>query len=315
MATKEFKALALDGCNFPTWAMDLKVSLSLRGMYEAIAPPQEGVAPLTAPLKYNALFIIRNHIHPDLKAEYLMEEDPRALWLALQTWYEQQKVVILSEAISEWNLLRLQDFKFVGEFNHAVHKLSPKLNFCEKEPTDVEKIEKTLSTMLPAQMVLQQQYRERGFTVYSELIKTLLQAERHNELLLWKSNLRPVGTKPLPEVHANTQSKQQRNATNSSNPRNFKGKNKRKRQRKSRGANKGKDVSKSDNKKPNKSSTCDKCGCYSHPTQKCRTPKHVVELYLNFVGRGCSNQGSSNQGGQFEAHFNSQPNVNMEQAF
>ena len=106
-----------------------------------------------------------------------------------------------------------------------------------------------------------------------------------------------------------------RNATNSSNPRNFKGKNKRKRQRKSRGANKGKDVSKSSNKKPNKSSTCDKCGCYSHPTQKCRTPKHLVELYLNFVGRGRSNPGRSNQGGQFEAHFNSQRDVNMEQAF
>ena len=62
----------------------------------------------------------------------------------------------------------------MGEFNHAVHKLSAKLKFCEKEPTDAEKIEKTLSTMLPAQMILQQQYRERGFTVYSKLIKTVL---------------------------------------------------------------------------------------------------------------------------------------------
>jgi hypothetical protein len=72
MATKEFESLTLDGHNFPTWAMDLKVSLSLRRMYEAIAPPQQGVDPLAEPLKYNALFIIRNHIHPDLKAEYLM---------------------------------------------------------------------------------------------------------------------------------------------------------------------------------------------------------------------------------------------------
>ena len=134
-------------------------------------------------------------------------------------------------------------------------KLSAKLKFCEKDPTDVEKIEKTLSTMLPAQMILQQQYHERGFTIYSELIKTLLQAERYNELLLWNSNPCLVGTKPLPEVHASTQNKQQRNATNSSNPRNFKGKNKCKRQRqcKSHSGNKGKDVSKSDNKKPNKS--------------------------------------------------------------
>jgi hypothetical protein len=313
MTAKEFETLALDGNNFPTWAMDLKVSLSLRGMYEAIAPPQAGVAPLAEPLKYNALYIIRSHIHPDLKAEYLMEEDPRALWLALQTRYEQQKAVILPEAVHEWNHLRIQDFKSVGEFNHAVHIISSKLRFCEKEPTDAEKIEKTLSTMLPAHMILQEQYRERRFTVYSELIKTLLQAERHKELLIWNSNLRPVGTKPLPEVHANTHNKQQRNATNSSNPGNFKGKNKRKRQHKSRGAQKGKDVSKSNNKF-NKSSTCDKCGCYNHPTKKCRTPKHLVELYLSSVGRGRSNQGRSNQGGQFEAHFNSQSDVNMEDA-
>jgi hypothetical protein len=104
-----------------------------------------------------------------------MEEDPRTLWLALQTRFEQQKAVILPEALNEWNHLRLQDFKSMGEFNHVVHKLNAKLKFCEKEPFDAEKIEKTLSTMLLAQMILQQQYRERGFTVYSELIKTLLQ--------------------------------------------------------------------------------------------------------------------------------------------
>jgi hypothetical protein len=83
-----------------------------------------------------------------------MEEDPHALWLALQTRYEQQKAVILLEAINEWNHLRLQDFKYVGEFNHAVHKLSAKLKFYKNEPIDAEKIEKTLSTMLPAQMIL-----------------------------------------------------------------------------------------------------------------------------------------------------------------
>jgi hypothetical protein len=85
---EEFDALALDGHNFPRWAMNLKVSLSLRGMFKAIKAPKEGATALSEPNKYHALFIIRNHIHPDLKAEYLMEEDPRALWLALQQRYE-----------------------------------------------------------------------------------------------------------------------------------------------------------------------------------------------------------------------------------
>jgi hypothetical protein len=88
-----------------------------------------------------------------------------------------------------------------------MHKLNSKLKFYEKEPADVEKIEKTLSIMLPAHMIVQQQYRQRGFTVYSELIKTLLQAARHNWLLIWNSNQGPIGAKPLPEVHATTQKK------------------------------------------------------------------------------------------------------------
>ena len=69
---KEFDPLALDGHNFPTWSVDLKVSLSLRGFYGAIVPPQEGTTEPDTKTKYSALYIIRAHIHPDLKSEYLM---------------------------------------------------------------------------------------------------------------------------------------------------------------------------------------------------------------------------------------------------
>jgi len=37
---KEFAELALDGHNFSTWAIDLKVSLSLHGTYKAIETPK-----------------------------------------------------------------------------------------------------------------------------------------------------------------------------------------------------------------------------------------------------------------------------------
>jgi hypothetical protein len=33
---REFEELVLDGHNYPTWAMDVKISLTLREMYEAI---------------------------------------------------------------------------------------------------------------------------------------------------------------------------------------------------------------------------------------------------------------------------------------
>jgi len=146
-------------------------------------PPEEGVAPLDDQHVYTALYLIRSHIHPDLKAEYLLEENPQNLWNSLKQHYEQQKALVLSMANYEWTQLRLQDFKTVSDYNHVVHKICSKLQFCEKEPTNADKIEKTLSTMLPSKRILQQQYRERRFQVYSELIQTLLGAK--NILNLW----------------------------------------------------------------------------------------------------------------------------------
>jgi hypothetical protein len=69
--------------------MDVKISLAVREMYEAILPPEERIVLLLDPFKYNDLYIIRNHLHVDLKSEYVMEEEPNVLWAALQTRYEQ----------------------------------------------------------------------------------------------------------------------------------------------------------------------------------------------------------------------------------
>jgi hypothetical protein len=78
----------LDGHNYPTWAVDVRISLALRGIYEAILPPERRIVPLLDPFKYNALCIIRNHLHIDLKSEYVMEEESNVLWAALKTHYE-----------------------------------------------------------------------------------------------------------------------------------------------------------------------------------------------------------------------------------
>jgi hypothetical protein len=69
----------LDGHNYPTWAIDVKISLALCGVYEAILPPEKRIIPLLNPFKYNALYIIRNHLHIDLKLEYMIEEEPNVL--------------------------------------------------------------------------------------------------------------------------------------------------------------------------------------------------------------------------------------------
>jgi hypothetical protein len=57
----------------------------------------------------------------------VIEEESNVLWAGLQTHYEQQNVVILTEANHDWTMLRLQDFKSIGEYNHVVHKICVKL--------------------------------------------------------------------------------------------------------------------------------------------------------------------------------------------
>jgi hypothetical protein len=96
--THEFEELTLDGHNYPTWAMVIKISLTLRGMYEAIVPPADRQQELPPIHQYNALYIIMHHIHPNLKSEYVLEEKSSVLWTALLNHYAQQKTVILPEA-------------------------------------------------------------------------------------------------------------------------------------------------------------------------------------------------------------------------
>ena len=66
-------------------------------------------------------------------------------------------------------------------------------------------LEKTYTTFHASNVLLQQQYRERRFTKYFELIACLLVAEQNNELLLKNHQSRPTRSIPLPEVNATIQ--------------------------------------------------------------------------------------------------------------
>ena len=97
------------------------------------------------------------------------------------------------------------DFKSVAEYNSVIHKIYYKLHLCDQPASDKDLIEKTLSTCLPANRLLQQQYRNGKYTKYSRLIYDFIQAEKHNELLTKNHHMHPPGTAPQPKVHFNTQ--------------------------------------------------------------------------------------------------------------
>jgi hypothetical protein len=112
---REFDKLALDGRNYPTWSLYVKISLAFYGIMTALTPPVERDATFLDTYKYQALYIIRNHLHPDLKSEYVMDEESHSLWVALKGHYEQQKTILLLEANHEWTQIRLQDFKSIED--------------------------------------------------------------------------------------------------------------------------------------------------------------------------------------------------------
>jgi hypothetical protein len=226
-----------------------------------------------------------------LKLEYVLEEEPSVLCTALQNCYEQQKTVTSAQVNHDWVHLRLQDYKYIGDYNHVVHKICAKLWFCEKEPSDEEKIEKTLITILPLDRVIKQQYCARKYQCYSELIQDLLQAEKHDELTMRNHHRYPIGTAPLPEVNYSSKGKEK--VDGNKPPKNIAKSKKGKRNKHKK--NKFKDQSSGKGKKSFKGH------CYggpNHIVKKCNIPQHLVDLYQKSLKEARQDKGS------YEGHFN-----------
>jgi hypothetical protein len=189
-------------------------------------------------------------------------------------------------------MLRLQDFKFIGEYNHTIHKICAKLRFCEKEPSEVDKIEKTLQTILPSDRILQYQYRDKNYQTYSNLVHDLLQAEKHDELTLRNHHQHSVGSAPLPEFHHNEKDNKKGDGSNNHHKKFGKFKtgkhNSMNMKSRAKGQGKGK----------GKAFTCHTCGGPIHFARKCHTPKHLVELYQKSL------KDSNNNKRWYETHFN-----------
>ncbi|KAJ9538181.1 hypothetical protein OSB04_030914 [Centaurea solstitialis] len=97
-----------------------------------------------------------------------------------------------------WNEIRLLDYKKVNDFNKDMLRLKARLNFCGKDLTEDDMIQKTLSTFPTSAIILMNQYRleydSKRITTFNKLINLLQVAERHNEVLL-NNNARPVAKK------------------------------------------------------------------------------------------------------------------------
>nr|XP_011465075.1 PREDICTED: uncharacterized protein LOC105351668 [Fragaria vesca subsp. vesca] len=155
-------------------------------------------------VKVNALMFLRRHIDPSLRWKYLQLKTPLELWDTLKGRFGNIHDTLLPELTIQWNEIRLFDYKRVNDFNKDMLCLKARLNFCVKELTEDDMIQKTLSTFPISALILANQYRleydNKRITTFNKLINLLQVAERHNEVLL-NNNVRAEGTKKIPEAN------------------------------------------------------------------------------------------------------------------
>ena len=131
IASVDFDVLEANGRNYLSWQLDIKLHLQSLGLDDTILAPVAVADTDKAKAAMNrakAVIYIRRHVDKTLKAEYLTVADPYKLWGFLEERYKHQKDVILPRARYEWNLLRLQDFKSVSEYNSTLLASPPALN-------------------------------------------------------------------------------------------------------------------------------------------------------------------------------------------
>lgn len=299
LAKLEFVALDITGKNYLSWMLDAEIHLNAHGLEDTIkegnhASNQE---------KAKSMIFLRHHLHESLKIQYLTVKDPLVLWNNLKDRYDHLKMVILPKARYDWIHLRLQDFKSVSEYNSAMFNITSQLNLCGENVTDNDMLEKTFSTFHASNLLLQQQYREKGFKKYTELISCLLVAEQNNELLLKNHESRPTGSTPFPEANVVTNESVSGRGRGRGHGRgrgrgyirgrgrgrgrgglNFYqkwGNNNKNHKRENSGQNK------------NTESPCYRCGVKGHWSRTCRTPRQLVELYQESIknnGKGSTTE-------------------------
>ncbi|XP_070671525.1 uncharacterized protein [Malus domestica] len=197
LAKLEYVVLDITGKNYLTWVLDTKIHLEAGNPGDTIREENNSFSQERA----KAMIFIRRHLDEALKSEYLTVEDLLPLWQALRSRYNHQTTMILPRARYEWTYLRIQDFKSVAEYNSTLFKITSQMKLCEDTIIEEILLEKTFNTFHVSNVLMQQQYRARGYTEYNQLISVLLVVEQNNKLIMKNHNSRPTRSAPFPEVN------------------------------------------------------------------------------------------------------------------
>lgn len=208
----DFAPLEPSGQGYPKWVRDVRNHLTAGGILAAIQPPNpdviaQNVQAMAVTNNAKALIMMTRHMVESLQLEYMNEENARNLWVALEERFGNIRDTLLPELDVRWNNLRFSDYKTVQEYYSEALNIRSQMLHCEKNLTDFEMIEKTLSTFPVDAVWCARNYRidvnAGRITRFHELITAMSVAEKHDNILVKNYNSRPVGTKAIPESNYN----------------------------------------------------------------------------------------------------------------
>ena len=224
-----------------------------------------------------------------------ISEISNTVWNNLKERYDHQKTIILPKARYDWIHLRLQDYKAVSAYNSSMFHISSQLKLCGEKVTDEDMLENTFSTFHASNLLLQQQYREKDFKKYSQLISCLLVAEQNNELLMKNYEARPTGYAPFPEVNVTVYQPHNQIQGQGRGRGHGRGRGRSCRfgNRSGYSKNPSRHLKWERNEKKDQGdlntnsvdNVCYRCGMKGHWSHTCRTSKHFVDLYKESLKR------------------------------
>ena len=295
-----FDQLEPDGSNYTDWNFNIRATLCADENDTTLElHPEDEIPPS---FLWAALLLMRRHMDPSLRMQYIAEESPARLWHALKARFEHEETIFLPRAQADWSALRVLDFPNFSTYDSELHRIVAQLRLCGITVTEAELINKTLNSFPPACAILSQQYRNMKFTKYSDLMRYLQIGEQQQQILLQTAEKRPAKEIHNSEVKSQgnsaatptsgskaSKSRNDRETHNSEAPRRTpKGNavkprnqwNKPNNRNSKSGGNKQGQSSQSNQSPPRQvKGNCHKCGRPGHYARECRSSEYLQTLY------------------------------------
>lgn len=205
----QFLPLETDGSNFLQWSTHAKIHLRSQGLIHTIKdkydPDKITVtvaatessstdAPATVTLTdeeeqkkaATAVRILQRHISLNLQMRFLNIENPSVLWSTIETTFSNVALKLLPKLINEWNLLRVESFKTIDEYDGELTRIANFLTHLGHSSivSDELKIQKTVTTFPPSMASTVFTIPKSDGKSYDEFIKAL----RLMRLTRWSSH-------------------------------------------------------------------------------------------------------------------------------